>query len=453
VHEHLSDTELARYATDPDSFAADRRQFIEQETARCAICRTSLDFFGVVSAEELADVELWEPDADWRADDDPMTAYVDRISAEDLEADELLEREKLLSSSMKTAWKNFPRDKRMLTGGVVRRLTAHANTVHLTEPLDALTFADAAISIAESLGDNAYPWRAVFELRGTAWKERANALLVLGEYPAALDSLTHSERAYRELLSPGFGLSTVALLRSSVFYEQGLLDQAMMSAERAEQGFAHLAQEEGRMRAIFLRASIKYEARDLPHAIALFEQVLEHGETVSSPLWIGRASYAIGNCEIERGDLAEASLHFHKALMIFREVGPDRDRIATEYGLARVVLHGGDRNEAIRRLRVAAAEYDRRSMISDAALVRLDIVEALLVEGHTKQIVDIAARLFRTFRDAGMLTGALTAMAYMKEAAASGRLTLAGVKAVRTYLQRAERQATLAFVPPPDPFR
>lgn len=451
MHRHVPDTELARFAADPDSIPADRRHAIEEETARCAICRTSLDFFSVVSAEELSDVEMWEPAAEWRSDD-PMRAYAERIAAEDREADELLEEEKLLTSPTKTAWKDLQRDKRLLSGGIVRRLTAHANSVCEQEPLDALTFADAAISVAEALPEDAYPWNAVFELRGTAWKERANALLLLGEFPAALEALTHAERSYRELKSAGLGMATVALVRASVLYEQGRLDEASRSAEIAEHGFAHLGQEERRMRAIYLRASIKYEARDLETAVAVFRQVLEHGEGFENARWIARASYAIGNCEVDRGNLAEASMRFHNALVIFREIGPDPDRLATEWGLARVVLQGGDRMEAIRRLRAIAAEYERRSLITDAALVRLDVADGLLALGQRKQIVDLAARLFRVFRDAGMITGALTAIAYMKEAAEAGKLTPAGVNAVRTYLRRVERQPDLAFAPPPEIF-
>jgi tetratricopeptide (TPR) repeat protein len=453
VHEHLSDTELARYATDPESIAADRQQFIEQETASCAICRTSLDFFGVVSAEELADVELWEPDADWRTNEDPMTAYVDRIEKEDQEADELLAERKLLSSPTKTAFTNVLRDRRLLTGGVVRRLTAHAHHVHEDEPLDALTFADAAILIAESLPDNAYPWKATFELRGAAWKERANALRVAGEFPSALEALTHAERAYRQLRSPGFGLSSVALIRAGVLLEQDHLDEAAAWAEKAETGFAHLGQEERRMRAVFLRGSIKYKGGQVASAVQLFERVQDYGEAVNALRWMARASYAIGNCEVDRHNLGEASMQFHKALVIFREIGPESERLSTEWGLCRVVLHGGDRSEAIRRLRNVAAEFEKRSMITLAALVRLDVVEVLLARDETKQIADSAARLFRLFKDAGMMTGALTAMAYMKEAATAGKLTTADVNAVRSYLHRSSRQPDLLFQPPSEPFR
>lgn len=453
MHEHLSDTELARYATDPESIAPDRRQVIEQETSGCAICRTSLDFFSVVSAEDLAEVELWAPDVDWRGDGDPMAAYVDRIEAEDREADELLAERKLLTSPTKTAFMNVLRDKRLLTGGVVRRLSAHAHEIYENEPLDAVTFADTAILIAEALPDDAYPWKAVFELRGAAWKERANALRVAGEFPSALDALTHAERAYRNLRSPGFGLSSVALVRAGVLLEQDRLDDAAAWAEKAEAGFAHLGQEERRMRAVFLRGSIQYEAAEIASAVKLFERVQEYGEAVSSLRWVGRASYAIGNCEVDRRNLGEASMQFHRALVIFREIGPDSERLATEWGLCRVVLHGGNRREAIRRLRTVAAEFEKRAMITLAALVRLDLVEALLALGETKQIADTAGRLFRLFKDAGMMTGALTAIAYMEEAAMAGNLTATGVNAVRTYLRRSSSQPELVFQPPPDSFR
>ena len=453
MHEHLSDLELARYATDPDSFPADRRRVIERETAACAICRTSLDFFSVITLDEVADLELWESEPAWRSEDDPMRAYIERITAEDREADALLKERKLLESPVKTAWANLERDRRLVTGGVVRRLTAHANKIYEDEPRDAVTFADLAILIAEALPDDAYRSRAVFELRGAAWKERANALRVAGEFPMALEALTHAERAYLELRSPDFGLASVALIRGGVLLEQDRLDEAERWAAKAETGFAGIGQEERRMRAIFLRGSIRYEAGDIASAVKLFEQVQDYGEAVNGLRWIGRAAYAIGNCEVDRRNLGEASMHFHRALVIFREIGPENERLATEWGLCRVVLHGGGQSEAIRRLRTVAAEFEKRSMISDSALVRLDIVEALLALGEMKQIAEIAARLFRVFKDAGMMTGALTAMAYIKEAAAAGNLTTAGVNAVRMYLRRSARRPEMVFQPPFDLLR
>jgi hypothetical protein len=66
-----------------------------------------------------------------------------------------------------------------------------------------------------------------------------------------------------------------------------------------------------------------------------------------------------------------------------------------------------------------------------------------------KEIVVLASRVFHVFMDAGMFTGALTAIAYIKEAAATETLTATALDSVRTFLRRAERQPDLVFVPPP----
>jgi hypothetical protein len=92
-------------------------------------------------------------------------------------------------------------------------------------------------------------------------------------------------------------------------------------------------------------------------------------------------------------------------------------------------------------------------MATDAALAGLDSADALLALGRTAEIVELTARLFRVFQDAGMVTGTLTAMAYLKEAASAGTLTPAVLQSVRTFLRRAGREPELLFAPPPSDFR
>jgi hypothetical protein len=73
----------------------------------------------------------------------------------------------------------------------------------------------------------------------------------------------------------------------------------------------------------------------------------------------------------------------------------------------------------------------------------------LLAAGRTNEIVELTSRLFRVFTKAGMLTGALTAMAYIREAAEAGTLTPAAVETVRTFLHKVQRTPELLFAPPP----
>ena len=203
-------------------------------TGRCAECRAELDFFSAAE-EDLADNDVWERTVG-SATLDTLRAYAERVASEDAEADELLTP--FFASPAAAAWRDIRSQKRFLTGGVVRRLSTHAHSICESEPLDALTLADAAIAVAEALPDDTYPGKAIFELRGTAWKERANAQLMLGQLQPAIESLARAERAYRQLPSPGLGISTVALVRASVLYQQQRLEEAAAIAGEAERGFA-----------------------------------------------------------------------------------------------------------------------------------------------------------------------------------------------------------------------
>jgi len=443
--EHIAESELAFYAFDPTAVSEERRRAIESHIADCAVCRTAYEFFAVAE-EDLSDADVWERNMG-SATRESLMAYAARIAEEDEEAAELLKP--LFDAPARVAWANLHRQKRFLNGGVVRQLNARALALRESEPLDALTFADAAIAIAEALPDDTYPAKAIYELRGKAWEHRAVAQTVLGDFAAAYDSLARAERAHKKLASPAFGLAAVSLIRASVHYCQQQFAEAEAIAEKAERAYAHLGDDERRMSALFLRGGIRFEASDLSGAIVLFRQVLDYGESTNNSRWIARSLNALGNCESDRGNLGEASMHFQKALALLREIGPANERISTQWGIARVLLRAGKCHEAIRRLRDAAAEFEARGIVTDAALVSLDIADGLLALDQTHQIVNLAARMFRVFTDAGMLTGALTALAYIKEAAAAGTLTPDDLQSVRVFLRQAKRQPELLFVRPP----
>jgi hypothetical protein len=87
-------------------------------------------------------------------------------------------------------------------------------------------------------------------------------------------------------------------------------------------------------------------------------------------------------------------------------------------------------------------------MMSDAAEVDLDRVEAHLVLREYETAHAICERLPAVFIQANMLTGALMAASYLKEAAEMRRLTPEDVQHVRQYLERLERRPELQFVRP-----
>ena len=89
--------------------------------------------------------------------------------------------------------------------------------------------------------------------------------------------------------------------------------------------------------------------------------------------------------------------------------------------MARILDLARKNDDAWLRLRDVTSQFEARGLVTDAALASVDPADALLALGQMRQIVDLATHVFAVFMDAGMLTSGLTALAYMKEAAAAGQ--------------------------------
>jgi len=150
-------------------------------------------------------------------------------------------------------------------------------------------------------------------------------------------------------------------------------------------------------------------------------------------------------------EVAEAQRHFARALKLFGDLQVEADRAKTEWGIARTLLYAGKPAEAVRRLLDVSSALEQAGLITDAALAGLDAADGLVALGRMAEVAPLAERLFSVFKAAGMLTGALTALAYLREAAGGGELTRTAVAHVRTFLSQVERQPHLAFEPPPPP--
>ncbi|HYU26592.1 MAG TPA: zf-HC2 domain-containing protein, partial [Thermoanaerobaculia bacterium] len=144
---HPSEDELAQYAFDPESIA--ERQEIEAHLETCPRCSASLTFIRSVDTG-FRDPDAWEiAERDASPTRDAIRDLAARLAAEDEEAEELLER--LLENPARIALANLAARRKFVTAGVARRLLRAASEACEREPLEALTFADAAINVGEHL--------------------------------------------------------------------------------------------------------------------------------------------------------------------------------------------------------------------------------------------------------------------------------------------------------------
>lgn len=443
--EHVDERNLGLYAIEPASVSI--RSRVEAHLAVCADCRAALEELRAFDSA-LRDPESWTGVSSAPALPEDLRAFATRATAEDAEAAQLLDEFKEPAAAARFVWTDIPAKAEYQTGGVARLLCKMANGMCERDPLYALKLAEAATIISTELPDESYPRKTIHNLRGDAQKEQANAFRFLGRYPEALRSITNAEAEYRRLPHEGVGLVAVKYVRGIIQYEQDDLESAERSAYEAAEGALHLGEADRYMSARHLLGHILLDRHDHSGAAAVFQSILRYSEEHGNAAWIARESLAVGICYHELGKMAEASRYLHEALRLFIDLdfGPDVTR--THWAIARLMFAEGNASQAIYRLRRTITEFTDYEMLTDAAVVAVDLAEILHATGRMRDIPKVLSNVVQTFMDAGKLTSALAALAYLKEAATAGTMTAQLVAHVRRFVMRAEREPERLFAPP-----
>ena len=442
--DHPSDDLLSAYALH-HALVADRGE-IEDHLEGCADCRTRLD--EIRSFDRL----LAEPSS-WTDDDPPppepnpfMEAAALRVR-ETAEADELL-KDVLDGPPASVVFANLPEKPKYHTGGVVRKLLDAAASACYTEPLYALNLSDTAIAVASMLPETRYIAADIASLRGTSWKMRANALRLLGRHREALDALESAERFYKRFPRPELDMAAVTFVRATIYYEQELYEQARALADACVDAFSQLGQSESYIGGRLLQGNIAFETRDLERAERIFREILAHGESTNALGWIARSSQVLGSTLVETGSLNEAANLLHTAVMTFRDLGITIEEVRSRWGLARLVQKSGQPDVAVPRLRSVRDEFAKLGARTDAALVTLDMMEAFLSLRKPREVRRAAGNVVTIFKDADMLTGAIAAANWLRQAAAMRAVTPSILDAIRRYFRRVSIIPDAVFTPP-----
>lgn len=441
MNDHPSEDVLSGYVLDP-SLVTGREQ-LENHLDACMRCREHVDAIRAFDAA-LKDEDSWPEES---ADLNALLRQDAIARRENEEADQSL-RPFLTGSSGSLAWANLAEKPKYHTGGVVRRLTAEADTASYNQPLHALLLADTAIAIASALPHERYTIPELASWRGTAWWIRANALRHLGRYPGAFESLDVAERFYRMLPRPELDLAQVTFTRAAILCEQGEYARADELAAISTREFSQLGQTDLYLKGRLLQGWIAFERRHLATAEEIFREIHVHGEATGSTKWIARASQALGNCFVESGAFDHAVQHLMTALRLFAEQGLLVEEIRCRWGIARVAQKSGNHEAAVSRLRAVRDEFAKMRVRTDAALVTLDLMETYLAMRRWRDVRAAAGNVVELFREAGMVTGALTAANWLRHAARMRTVTPPVLDYLRSYFKRVDLQPDFAFVPP-----
>lgn len=442
---HLSDEDLEVYATHRDIMES--CDAAELHLADCVLCRAQLASHRQFE-ESLRDIETWraaDPGAD--SDRESLNAMAIQMQREDEEAERLLLP--FLAAPDSVFDSELASDRKYQTGGVARRLCEAAHHVCAQSPLQALSFSEAAIAISEALPDRLYPAGAVHAVRGLSWKERANALRFLDRFREALNALDRAEHFYAQLTSPELDIAIVASIRAFVLLAIDDLNGAEAMVEKGYAVFRHLGQDARLMSVLFVKGAVLRRRGDAAGAIEAFQRALAIAEMTQDTLWSACAKADAGWCHVDVGDPAKAGELFRASRETLAEMGYVSDVTRCDWGIAIVSRDLGEHREALAQLLAVSAAFAEQKVVVDSAMAMVEAFEIMLAIGEADGIEQLATGLVATLTEAGQMDSALTAVAYVKEAAARKSVTPEILRAARTFLRRVDRHRDLIFAPPP----
>jgi len=447
VSGHYDELALQEYLDDPEAFEG--RSDLEMHLAFCRTCNVRLEELRAFEAT-LSSNELWSV-AEAGGEESPpeLRVLAELLEQEEAAAEQLLAP--LLSSPASFRRANVTARPEMRTAGVVRRLRAESRALRERQPMHALVLADAAIAISDLLPPRRYPDSLLYDLRGGSWLERANVLRYLGRYPEALDATDIAARAFAQSTVAVFSLALVDYLRAVIFVETERRDEALLLVRKCARVFRQFGEDDRYVHAKIVEASVLFDQNQYRDARDLFVSLVRVAKGLGDAGTLARLYANVANCQLRLHELESADVYFARALSLYEALGLETERIRTRWSIGSLRIANGDIPDGLGRLREARREFEQLGLRSDAALVTLDIAEALLASGTSagaREAAELCASIVESFTSVGMTGHALTALAFLNEAFEAGRATPALVRHVRHYLETRPDHGGHAFVPP-----
>ena len=440
IEQHYDDEILIGLLESGDDAARDKH------VSSCHTCAGALESLRAVTTG-LQEATVWDerelPETPNRQIKNAIRGFAAALSAEDREAESIVRQ--LLAANSDRSRAMLQRNPEWRTAGVVRRILTAVDDVNFTDPKRAVDLTVLATDIAESLDPAEYPADTVMKLRATAWRERAYALYYVGSYTESLAALDRVDESLTRCLISEFDGARAQLVRAMVYGDIERLEDAIALARTAGLVFASYGDLRRHAAAEAAEAAMLMRARRFPEALSVQLRIASNGMLDDMSRAAATSNAAICSRELLR--LADAKVYFAQAVATFERLGAASMRAKARWNLGRVLLAEQRPSEARTLLTEVRAELNDLGMADDVARISLDIAEALLLQGRSADVVDLCQYAMQTFLQAGLAhtQSAMTALAYLREAAESGLLTTDGINEVRAFFEVLPKQPQLQF--------
>lgn len=424
----------------------------DEHIPACSVCAEKLQLFRSISGT-LRHHDVWdrrelsqEPNRNTIA---TLRAFANRMSFEDEQAEGCVRE---LLAGPREAWMPRLREHpEWRTAGLVRKLFAEMRRAVTTMPPDALEMTTLETEIADHLDPGAYAADTVEKLRGMAWHDHAYMLFYVGRFADALVAADRADAALQQCTVDEYDRARVAIVRALSLRAREDVAAATSVIRFSGETFVAFDDLERLASARIAETHLLFTRGEFEAARKILED-LEQRLRESSDAWshaivLGNLGYCLGKL----GHIDEALQRNEAAVAIFEALGIHTEPARMQWSIALILASAGRVDEARSRFEAVQITFERLGMTSEAALVSLDIAELLLAREEFAGVEAICRAAMESFKRAGIAytARALTALAYMREAAQHKTATPALVKHVREYIRLLPRDGELLFAPPP----
>jgi tetratricopeptide (TPR) repeat protein len=439
-HRHLTTADLLAYINDNQD-AVDTTAVVVA-VAACTTCGARLrelqDFERLVASEvptTAVDVPCGQPP---RIMD--VLRDADRVAREKRSAG--LDFNALIGEPVETWPVCLAAHPDAATEGLVRRVMDAAIEELDRNPKYALELLVAADSISYSIDDK----QGQFDCHSEIWKNRANALRMLGRYEEALKATATAERFADEVRTGAFMRAQIIYTRGTVLFKMGRFVETIKAAREASFCFAEYGDVKRVIHARNLEAIALTEQGEIAESLRVYLLIAQQLQQIEDPQMAARVAENIAVSHRRLGNYVEARSYAVAAQARYRELKADSEIIRVEWTLGAIDLLAGEKERGLARLRDAAVAFEELGMRADAGFVKLALTEELLRLEEWDEAGVRAGEAAETFAGAGAKLHLSTALSFLREAVQRRSATLELVRYVREYVTADEEGRS--FEPP-----
>lgn len=360
---------------------------------------------------------------------------------EGLQAPELLAS--LLDLPFEEQLRRIEEDGELHSWGLCQLLLKHSLEAALADPVQAVSFAELAVRVAELLPGEAYDPHWVSDLRAKCWAYLGNGRRVLGEHRSADEAFRRAEVYLAQSMTGNPRVrAEVADFKASLRRDQRRFREALDLLDEAVAGFQELGDAHRVGRSSINKATVLEEQGELDRAIELLHEAGRLLDPAREPRLLLCARYNLLGILTTAGRYAEAEELVPDVRRLAEAHQNPLDLVRLSWVEGRIAFGLGRPGAAEASFREVQREFFERGMGYDAALVSLDLAMLYAQEGCTAELKQLAGELLPVFESREVHREAMAALLMFQHAAEEENLTLELARHLAEFLKRERRRTT-----------